>query len=172
MREDVLVGVGRQEAAHGDAVDLARRVSRRHADDDRPLPLARQLVPDGQLGDRSRRGDAQARVGVIDPVAEAVDAERAGVLAGRHAHPGRHRDRRDDALEPAVAADFHQAADVGQVVVAEEQLRGGAVETDDEDLHGRSDSPSIAGPLGTPSAARIVGARSSSRAPSRGTGGS
>ena len=111
-------------------------------------------------------GDAQAGVGVVDPVAEPVDAERAGVLAGRQAHPGGDGDRRDHALEPAVAAHFHQAPDVRQVLVAEEQLRGGAVEAQDEDLHGKSDSPSMAGPLGTPSAARIVGARSSSRAPS------
>ena len=103
MSEDVLVGVGRQEAAHGEPVDPARGISRRHADDDRPLPLAGELVPDGRLGDRPRRGDPQARVGMIDPVAEAVDAERAGVLAGRQAHPGGDRDRRDHALEPAVA---------------------------------------------------------------------
>ena len=166
MREDVLVGVGREEAAHGQPVDPARGVSRRHADDDRPLPLARDVVPDGRLGDRPRRGDPQAGIGVIGPVAEAVDAQRAGVLAGRHAHPGGDRDRRDHALQPAVAAHFHQPADVRQVLVAEEQFRRGAVEAQDEDFHDKSDSPSMAGPLGTPSAARIVGARSVSRAPS------
>ena len=44
-----------------------------------------------------------------------------------------------DALEPAVAAHFHQPPDVGQVLVAEEQLRRGAVEAEDEDLHDRSE---------------------------------
>ena len=163
-------GVRKQLTA--DAVDPARRIARRNADDDRPLPLACELVPDGRRGDRPRGGDPQALVGVVGPVAEAVDAERAGVLAGRHAHPGGHGDRRDHALQPAVGARFHQPPDVRQVVVAEEQLGSGAVEPQDEDLHGRSDSPSMAGPLGTPRAARIVGARSSSRAVSPGTAGS
>ena len=148
-------------------IPLIRRggIARRNADDDRALPFAGELVPDGRLGDRSRGGDAQAVVGMVDAVAKAVDAERAGVLAGRHAHPGGHGDRRDDALEPPVGTDLHQAPDVGQVVVAEEQFGGGTVESEDEDLHGKSDSPSIAGPLGTPRAARIVGARSSEPRP-------
>ena len=166
MCEDILVCIGRQEAAHGDPVDPPRGIAGWDADDDRPLSLAGELVPDGRLGDRSRGGDAQAAVGMVEAVAEAVNAERAGVLAGRHAHPGGDGDRRDDALEPAVSAHLHQAPNVRQVLEAEEQLRGGAVEPQDEDLHGKSDSPSIAGPLGTPRAARIVGARSSSRAPS------
>ena len=109
---------------------------------------------------------------MVDAVAKAVDSERARVLAGRQAHPGGHRDRRDDALEPAVGTHFHQAPDVGQVVEAKEQLGSRTVESENEDFHGKSDSPSIAGPLGTPRAARIVGARSSSRALSRGTAGS
>ena len=48
----------------------------------------------------------------------------------------------------------------------------GAAQSRPEDkyLHDKSDSPSIAGPLATPRAARIVGARSSSRAPSRRNG--
>ena len=161
MGEDVLVGVGREEAAHGQPVDLARRVSGRHADDDRPLPLAGQVVPDRRLGDRPRRGDAQARVGVIGPVAEAVDAQRAGVLAGGQAHPGRHRDRRDHALQPAVAAHLHQPADVR----AGPRSRGAAPARRSRGpgrgSSCRIDSPSMAGPFGTPSAARIVGARSS-----------
>ncbi len=167
VREDVLVGIGREEAAHGQPVDLPRGIAGRHADDDRPLPLAGQVIPDGRLGDRPRRGDAQARIRVVRAVAEAIDAQRAGILAGCQAHPGRHRDRRDHALQPAVAAHLHQPPDVGQVLVAEEQLGRGTVEAQDEDLHDRIESPSMAGPRGTPSAARIVGARSSSRAPSR-----
>ena len=91
---------------------------------------------------------AEAVVGVVDAVAEAVDAERAGVLAGRHAHPGRHGDRRDDALQPAVAAGLHQAADVRQPLVAEEQLGGGAVESDDQDLHEQQRTPFHGGALG------------------------
>ena len=53
-----------------------------------------------------------------------------------------------DALQPAVAAGVHQAAEVRQPLVAEEQLGGGAVEADDEDLHGSSELPSMAGPSG------------------------
>ena len=57
-----------------------------------------------------------------------------------------------DALQAAVAAGVHQAAEVHQPLVAEEQLGGGAVEADDQDLHGSSELPSMAGPLGTPRA--------------------
>ena len=46
VREDILVCIRRQEAAHGDAVDLARRIARRNADDDRSLALTREMVPD------------------------------------------------------------------------------------------------------------------------------
>ena len=107
---------------------------------------------------------------MIDPVAKAVDSQRARVLAGRHAHPGGHGDRRDDALEPPIGTHLHQPPDVGQVFEAEEQLRSRTVQPEDEYFHGKSDSPSIAGPLGTPRAARIVGARSNSRALSRRNG--
>jgi hypothetical protein len=165
MRVHILGRVGREEAADGDAVDLARG-KRGDADDDRLLPLAGDLVPDGQLADGAGVDDPEALVGVVDAVAEPVDPQRAGILAGGHAHPGRDGDRRDDALQAAVAAGVHQAAEVLQPLVAEEQLGGGAVETDDQDLHGSRELPSMAGPLGTPSAARMVGARSTSRAPS------
>ena len=48
MREDILVCIRCQEAAHGDAVDPARRVAWRNADDDRSLALTGEMVPDGR----------------------------------------------------------------------------------------------------------------------------
>ena len=166
MREDVLVCIRRQETAHADAVDPARRVAWWNADDDRSFALARQMVPDRRRGDRSRAGDLQAVVRVIGPVAKTVDAERAGVLAGRHAHPGGNGDRWDHALQASIGPGVHQPPDIRQILVAEEKLGSSTVEPQYQDLHDKSDSPSIAGPLGTPRAARIDGARSSSRAPS------
>src|SRR5262249_24012604 len=83
------------------------------------------------------------------------------------AHPGGNGNRGDNALQAPVRPYFHEAPDIGQVFKSEEQFGGGAVEAQDQDLHGKSDSPSIAGPLEIPSEARIVGARSTSRAPSR-----
>ena len=109
---------------------------------------------------------------MVDAVAKAIDSQRTRVLAGRQAHPGGHGDRRDDALEPPIGTHLHQAPDVRQVVEAKEQLGGRTVKSENEYFHGKSDSPSIAGPLGTPRAARIVGARSSSRALSAGKAGS
>ena len=166
VREDILVGIRRQETAHADAVDPPRRVAGRNSDDDRSFALTREMVPDGRRRDRSRRRDFQAVVRVIGPVAEAVNAERAGVLTGRHAHPGGNGDRWDHALQASVGPGFHQPPDVRQVFVAEEKLGSRTVEPQYQDFHDKSDSPSIAGPLGTPRAARIEGARSSSRAPS------
>src|SRR5262245_53247562 len=103
---------------------------------------------------------------MVDAVAEPVNTERAGILARRHAHPGRNGNRRDDAFEAAVSTDLHQAPNVRQVLEAKEQLGGSAVEPQNDDFHGNSAFPSIAAALGTPRKDRIVGARSSSRAPS------
>src|SRR5262249_52369234 len=79
--------IGGEEAAAREAVDLAGRIAWRNADDDRTFPLACHLVPEGEFADRAGADDAELVVRVIDPVAEAVNAQRARVLAGRHAHP-------------------------------------------------------------------------------------
>ena len=63
----------------------------------------------GSVIDRAD-GDAQAAIGMVGAVAKAIDSQRAGVLAGRHAHPGRDGDRRDDALEPPVSSRLPSAA--------------------------------------------------------------
>ena len=103
MREDVLVGIGRQEAAHGQPVDpRAGYPGGTPTMIDRFPSRARWSQMAGSVIDRDEC-DPQAAIGVIGPVAEAIDAERAGVLAGRQAHPGGHGDRRDHALQPAVA---------------------------------------------------------------------
>src|SRR5262249_23131194 len=150
--------------------DLPRWEAGRHADDVGALALTGDLVPDRQLTDGPRVDETERVVRVVRAVAEAVHAERAGVLAGGHAHPRRHRDWRDDRLQPSVAAARHQASKVRETLVSEENLGSRAVESDDQDLHVSSDPPSIAAPGGTPRAVRIVGARSVSPAPAERNG--
>src|SRR5690606_19298812 len=66
--------------------------------------------PDG-LGVRHEK----AIVGVVRPVAEAVDTQRPGVLAGGHARPSRDRDGRDHALQLAIEAAPTKAIQVRQL---------------------------------------------------------
>ena len=56
-----------------------------------------ERVPHGRLLHRARVRDRQAVVGGVLAVAEPVDAELTGHLAGERAGPGRHGDRRGDA---------------------------------------------------------------------------
>ena len=166
MRILILLRVGSQEAANRNPVDLARRKRGRHADDDGPSTLARNLIPNRQFLNRLGVDKAQTRIGVIGAVAKAVDAERARILAGGHTHPRRHRNGRDDALHSAPAAHLHQPPEIGQTLVAKQQRRCGAIQSQHENLHGNSDFPSITTSAGRPNAARIVGAKSTSAGPS------
>src|SRR5262249_3017979 len=71
----VLVGVGREEAAHADPVDLPRRETGWYADDVGALAFTGDLVPDRQLADRPGVDEAGRVVGVVRAVAETVHAE-------------------------------------------------------------------------------------------------
>src|SRR5208283_5288358 len=113
MCEDIAICIRRQEAAYGDPVDATWRITRWHTDDDGPFALASELVPDGQLRDRSRVDDSKAPVGMVDPVAKTIDTERSGVLAGRQTHPGRDGDRGNHALEATVRPRAHQLTEIG-----------------------------------------------------------
>src|SRR5438093_12005411 len=97
---------------------------------------------------------------MIEAVAETVSAQRAGVLAGGQGHPGRHRDGGHDAAQLAEAANLHQAAKVRELLVAEQQVRHGAIQADHQDFHVNNGLPSRPALAGTPRAAKIVGARS------------
>src|SRR5262249_29916059 len=141
-------------------------IVRRHTNHDGALALASNLIPDRQLVDRPRVHDAQAVIRMIDPVAKAVNAQGPGVLARRHAHPGRYGDWWNDRREPPVAAGIQQAADVREPLVVQQQFGCGAIEADDKNLQGHSGLHSRLGPGGTPKALSIVGARSSRFAPS------
>ena len=130
-------GVGSQETAHADALHPPGRIGRGHADDVRAAALTGHLVPDGRLQDGSGVGEAETVIGVVRPVAKAVHAQRSGILAGGHAHPGGNGDGGYHALQPAVAAPGHEPAKVGESFVPEEDLGGGAIEPDHQDLgHG------------------------------------
>src|SRR5271168_1261278 len=48
----VLYGIRREKAANADAIDAARRIIRRHAYDDGPLPFPRKNIPHGEGLDR------------------------------------------------------------------------------------------------------------------------
>ena len=127
--------VGGEEAADRQAVDFSRREVGRNADDVRPVALPADLVPDGQFADGRRVDNSHLTVGMIGPVAEPIDSERPGILAGGHAHPRRYGDRRQNAFQTAVAANLHQPAEVVQAFIREQDLGGGAVEANDEDFH-------------------------------------
>src|SRR2546425_10066015 len=51
---------------------------------------------------------------VVGAVTKAVDAQRARILTGRHTHPCRHGDGRDNAFQAAINTRGHQAANVLQ----------------------------------------------------------
>ena len=105
------------------------------------------MVPDGELRDRSGVHDAEAAVRVIGAIAKAVDAERAGVLACTHAHPGRDGDRRNHALEAAPHALVHQAAEIFQPGIVENDTGCSAVQSQDADFHvwPQGERPAISG---------------------------
>src|SRR5688572_6772067 len=96
------LGVGRHEAAHTDAVDLTGWIGGGDTYKDSPPALARYLVPEGQFSDRTRVDYVETTIGMVTPIAEAVHAERAGILAGRQTHPGRDSDGRNHALQLAI----------------------------------------------------------------------
>src|ERR1700690_965621 len=81
--------------------------------------------------------NAKPAVGVVRAIAEAVDAERAGILAGAHAHPRGHGDGRDHAFETSPHTLIHQAADIFQARIVEDDAGCGAVESQDADFHVR-----------------------------------
>ena len=112
----VIVGLGvrRHEAADIDAVHVPRRIAGRHAHHHHVLVVRSQHIPDGGLLNGTGVHYRQAVVGIIFAVTKSVDAQRAGILAGGHAHPGRYRDGRDHAFQPAITAALHQRPDIVQ----------------------------------------------------------
>src|SRR5215469_12681000 len=135
MGEVVLGRIGREKTSDADAVNAAWWIVRRHAHEDRALPFPRQLVPDGKSLDGSGIREAELVIGMINPVAESIHTERAGVLASRHTHPGGNRNGRNHAFEAAVDAGVHQAAEVYQPLVTKDDFGRSAVESKHTDFH-------------------------------------
>ncbi len=135
MGELVFGGVGSEEAADADAVDLARGEVGRDADDDGLFAFAGEVVPDGHGLDGGGVGELEISVAVVSAVAKAVDAEGTGILAGGHAGPGGNGDGRDGGLEAAVGSDFHEATNVDEARVVEDHIGRGTVKTENTDFH-------------------------------------
>ena len=116
------------------AVDGPDRISLWHTDDNTLLIMLSQDIPDPFLLDCQPRGDVAAIVTVIFPIAKAVEAERARILAARHAAPGGNCDGRSSAFQVAVDAAIHQPAKIGKLMppAVKQQLRRGAIQTDDK----------------------------------------
>src|SRR5438067_1213636 len=74
---------------------------------------------------------------MINSITKTVHTQRSGILAGTHAHPRRHGDRRIDAFEPPINASVHQSAQIYQALVAENNLRRRAVQSEHADFHFR-----------------------------------
>src|SRR5947208_11427953 len=129
MSKVVLRRVWSQKASHADAIDFARRIVWRHADNDGPLPFARELVPDGKRLDGSRISETELVVGMIHAIAKPIDSERTRVLAGAHAHPCRNSNWRIHAFEASVKTGFHQPTQVYQTLVSKDDFGCGAVES-------------------------------------------
>ena len=129
MCEVILCGVRGEKTPNADAIYSPRRIVWRHADNDRPLPFPRELVPDSKRLDGSRVGKAELVVGIINAIAKSVYAERPRVLAGAHAHPCRNRNWRKHAFQASVNTCFHQTTKIHQALVAEDDFGGGAVES-------------------------------------------
>ena len=72
---------------------------------------------------------------MIRTIAETIDAQRTGVLAGAHAHPGGNCDGRNHALQPSVDSEVHQAAQVYQSLIAEDYFWGSAIQSEHADFH-------------------------------------
>ena len=72
---------------------------------------------------------------LVRTIAESVDAERAWILARAHAHPGRNGNGRDDTLQPSVDAKIHQATQVYQSLIAEDDFGCGAIQSQYADFH-------------------------------------
>ena len=125
-----------EEAADPAAVDRRRGVRGGHADDHRLQAGGAGDVPHRRRLHRIGGGEGQALIGVVLPVAEPVDAERAGTAARHHARPRRNRDRRFDRAQGCANTLGAEAAQVGQQrrELVEDKLRRRAVETDDQDF--------------------------------------
>src|SRR5262249_53870225 len=100
----------------------------------------------------------KAVVGIVCSITEAVNTKRAGILTRGEAHPGRHCDGWNDALETAETAINHEPSDIRQPVVSEQKIGHSTIKSNDKHLHLSRESPSISLPGGTSRAARIVGA--------------
>src|SRR5579862_4700375 len=105
-------GVGRHKAPDIHAVHAPWRKTGRHAHHHYALMLSSQDIPDRGLLNGSGIDDREAVIGIILAVTKSVNAQRSRILAGRHAHPCGYRDRRDDALQPAITAALHQPPNV------------------------------------------------------------
>ena len=111
------------------------RVARRDADEGAPPAGLADVVPELLLADRLGVGDPHLVVGVALAMAEAVEAQAAGVEARGHDHPGGDGDGRVGAPELAAESLLHEALEDGELVAAvEDDLGRRAVEPDDEDL--------------------------------------
>src|ERR1700677_973529 len=85
----VFVGLGirRQKAPDVDALHVPRRIAWRHAHHYHVLAARAEHVPDGLLLNGAGVHYRQVVVRIILAVAKSIDAQRARILAGGHAHP-------------------------------------------------------------------------------------
>ncbi len=131
-------GAWREEAGDLRAIDRPRRIRAGHADSHHALAGLTQDLPDARLLDRFASGNGQALVAVVGAVAKAVDAERAGVLAGGHDAPGGHCYAGRAAAQRAIHPPAHEAVEMRQLgpPLVKNQLGRRTVETNDQQLAG------------------------------------
>ena len=130
-----LVNVGCEEAGHHHAVHAAGRVGPGHAEDHHGAIVRGRDVPHARDAHGARISEAEVVVGVVAAIAEPVDPQRAGIARRGHDRPGGHGDRRVARAQDTAASALDESAQRREVVepAIEDELRGGAIEADDED---------------------------------------
>ena len=147
----------------GDQVAPQRfdRIRLGDADEHGVSAVSREDVPEGRLSHGQGVGEGEPVIGIILPVAEAVEAELARILARHHARPGGHGDGGVAASEAAPKAGLHQAPEVREVVeiMLKGELGCEAVQPDDQDPFDRHGQAFRIGRdvLGNPPIGRLSG---------------
>src|SRR5215469_1255086 len=89
------------------------------------------MIPDGRLDDGAGVHEAKAAVSAVGAIAKPINAERAGILAGGHTHPCGDGDGSDHTFEASPGAHAHQAVQVFEPRIAEDNVRGSTVQPED-----------------------------------------
>ena len=122
------MGTGGEEAADQRALEWLDGVGLRHTDDGGGSTGLGQDVPDPPVVDGVASGDGHVVVGMVGPVAEAIEAQDTGVFAREHRSPGRDGDAGNRTGERAVDPLANQPAQVGELVFQPQAVLGTGVE--------------------------------------------